>query len=123
MSSSFSILVPSENIEEDLLSCIPQFLDTSDVLVCGDFNVNLKTMGYTGDDDGAETLLEYIIPSQLSIMNNPDAMCTFVQDDSTGQRHPDLNKDADNILCSLYTWKGDAHNYRTRSIHRYKITP
>lgn len=100
---------PSGDIEEDLLSWIPQFLDTYNVLVGGEFNVSLKTMGYTWDDDRAKTVLEYLIPSRLSIMNDPDSVCTFLQDDKTGR--PDLTLGEYKIMGSLDTCEVVAQNY------------
>lgn len=105
------------DIEENILSWIPQFSVVSNVLVCGDFNVSLKTIAYTRDDDRAETLLEYLTPSWLSIMNDPHAMFTFVQGDRTGR--PNLTLRGDKIVAVwIHTCEVDAQNYSS-SYHRY----
>lgn len=59
--------------------------------------MSLKTIVYTRDDDRAETLLEYLRPNWLSIMNDPHAVFKLVQGDRTGR--PDLTMGGDNIVA------------------------
>lgn len=85
------------DIEENILSWIPQFSVALNVLASGGFNISLNTIAYTWDDDRAETLFECLRPSWLSIMNDSHAVFTLVQGDRTGR--PDLNLGGNNIVA------------------------
>lgn len=107
---------PSGNLDSDLACWIHHFTDCSNLLVGGDFNVPLRSLGYTREDVRTETFLEYLMLSDLRLINDPGAPHSFVQDDRTGR--PDLTLVGKNLLPYIQNWSVD-DSFFSFSDHRY----
>lgn len=70
---------PSSNIENDFEAWSGVFPDLDNVIIGGDFNVPLITLGYARENDRTDTLIECLAENGLVIVNDPDAPYSFVQ--------------------------------------------
>lgn len=107
---------PSGNIENDFNEWTQIFRDFDNMIIGGDFNVPMRSLGYTREDGRTEVLLEHIINYSLTILNDPDAEHSFVQGDLKGR--PDLTIAGLNICPALVSWEVDSLTH-TFSDHRY----
>lgn len=107
---------PSGDIENDLHEWTHIFKDFDDLIIGGDFNVPMRSMGYTYENARTEALLDHIMNYSLTILNDPDADHTFIQGESKGR--PDLTVAGLNICQNLISWEVDS-KWHTFSDHRY----
>lgn len=107
---------PSGNLDADLSCWINYFTNCSRLLVCGDFNVPLNSLGYARENKRTEIYLEYLMISNLRLVNDPGAPHTYVQDDRKGR--PDLTLAGLDVLPYLQNWMVDDTFY-SFSDHKY----
>lgn len=107
---------PSGNIDKDFVDLGNHFPHFEDVIIAGDFNVPLLQFGYTRQSDRSEILLEHLSEKNLSIVNDPDAVFSFVQGALKGR--PDLTLAGLNICEKIINWSVDSDTF-SFSDHRY----
>lgn len=90
--------------------------DFDDTIVGVDFNVPLRTLGYTRQNNRTEVPLEHLMKYSLSILNDSDAPSSFVQGKLSGR--PELTLGGLNICTSLLSWEVDDRTFY-HSDHRY----
>lgn len=112
---------PSGDLAADFDSWTSSYFDCTNVLIGGDFNVPMRTMGYSRDDSRTETLLEFLSLYNLKIINDTDSPPTYVQDDRQGR--PDLTLAGDNICNLLDSWtvESETDSFSDHKYIRYKL--
>lgn len=108
---------PLGNLDNDL-SWINYYHNCTRIVVGGDFNVPLKMLGYSREDGRTETFTEYLMTTDLRMVNDCDAPHSYVQDDRTGR--PDLTLLGVDTVPYLQEWKVDDRVF-SFSDHRYII--
>lgn len=87
---------PCGNLQHYLNDWSDKYIDTSNIILSGDFNIHLRTMGHSRENHRSVVLLEFSSLTNLSIINNPQTLYTYVQDGIKGR--PDLTLLGNNII-------------------------
>lgn len=106
----------SGDLDDDLQAWSTFFPSYENILVGGDINVQLISLGYTRENNRTNELSEHLSTNNMIILNDPDAPASFVQRDRSGR--PDLTLGGMNILDSIENWKVDTDSF-SFSDHRY----
>lgn len=107
---------PSSDLEADLEEWSNVFPEFSKVLVAGDFNAHLLSLGYSRQDPRGQGLVDQLMFNNMMILNDLDAPHTFVQGDLTGR--PDLTIGGTFIQEIIDDWHVDINRF-SFSDHRY----
>lgn len=107
---------PSADLDSDLSEWSNIFKDFDNLVVGGDFNAPLVSMGYTRENNRSEELMEHLMLYSLSICNDPEAPHSFVQGSITGR--PDLTLLGLNLCDKIESWMVDDKCF-SFSDHRY----
>lgn len=108
---------PSGDLEEYLDEWSGVFKDFDNLVIGGDFNVPLLSLGYTRENDRTVVLMEHLLMYSLSICNDPEAPSSFVQGSLLGR--PDLTLLGLNWCDKIEGWLVDK-NF-SFSDHRYIV--
>lgn len=110
---------PSGDLVRDLAAITNQYTSLDKMIVAGDSNVPLLSLGYSRETERTDELLEFITNYDLHLVNDVDAPPTFTQGIISGR--PDLTISGLNILSKINNWHVDVRNY-SFSDHRYILS-
>lgn len=107
---------PSSDIDVDCNEWSSAFPDFERILIGGDFNVHMKSLGYARENQRTEEFIEHLVTNNLFIINDPDSDYTWSVDDRHGR--PDLTLGGADICGSIVSWLVDADEC-SFSDHKY----
>lgn len=111
---------PSCDIDADMSGWINHFMTCDKLLVGGDFKVPLLSFGYTREDERSEVFQDYLMISNLRILNDPGAPQSYVQDERKGR--PDLTLADVDVFQFLDGWSVDDRTF-SFSDHSFEDFP
>lgn len=107
---------PSGNLDAELQEWSGLFPEFDNILIGGDLNVPMRTMGYTRGSGRTEILMDHLQVNNLCIVNDTEAHPTFVQGSLSGR--PDLTLAGYELSNHLFNWNVDINRY-SFSDHRF----
>lgn len=91
---------PSSDLDVDFEEWCDHFTTFDDLLLGGDLNTHLTSLGYAREDGRSKILLDFLMSNGLFIINDPEADHTWQVEDRKGR--PDLTLGGAGICESIF---------------------
>lgn len=100
---------PSSDLTEDLTQISNSLTGSAPIIIGGDFNARLSSLGYRTTDGRGNTMADFILQHNLVILNDPDSNTfdTISENNVRRKGNPDLTLISPSLLANISEWHVD----------------